>query len=110
MSTTNTIRLAIADIEIKTKIYRQALDHLLAASTLLESIDTTETLTNNAAIIKTLTPRQNEIFALLGSHSPKEIAVKLKRSQKTIEAHRETMRKKFGVESSEELARIARNP
>ena len=55
-----------------------------------------------------LTPKEREIFELLGSELRiKEIARKLGRSRKTVEAHRENIRKKLKIKSAKELRRIA---
>lgn len=61
------------------------------------------------SMLQNLTPKEREIFALLGQGlGTKEIGEKLKRSQKTVEAHRETMRRKLGFKTSAELAAEAK--
>ena len=58
--------------------------------------------------IETLTDREREILKLVAeSHSTKEIAQKLGISVKTVEAHRENIKGKLGLSSSNELIRYA---
>lgn len=59
--------------------------------------------------IARLTDRELEIFQLIGGEMKSaQIAKKLAISVKTVEAHREHIRKKLGIENSHELARHAR--
>jgi DNA-binding NarL/FixJ family response regulator len=56
----------------------------------------------------TLTPREQEIFALLAEgHSLKDIGERLFISPKTVENHRTSIMRKLGVRSSLELIRYA---
>jgi len=55
-----------------------------------------------------LTPRENEVFALLVLGKPhKQIAYELGTSDRTVKLHRHNVMQKFGVRSLAELAVIA---
>lgn len=55
-----------------------------------------------------LTPRQQLIFKLIGQNmNPSQIANRLKLSKRTVEAHRDTIRKKYGFKTVQELTRFA---
>jgi DNA-binding NarL/FixJ family response regulator len=57
---------------------------------------------------QTLTPREREIVQLIAEgRSNKEVAVTLKISTKTVEAHRSNMMHKLGLSSLSELVRFA---
>ncbi len=56
-----------------------------------------------------LTPKEREIYDLIAQGlEPREIAGKLGKSLKTIEAQRDTLRKKLGYATSHDLTRDAR--
>lgn len=56
-----------------------------------------------------LTPKEREIYDLITQGlEPREIAAKLEKSLKTIEAQRDTLRKKLGFASSHDLTKAAR--
>jgi DNA-binding NarL/FixJ family response regulator len=58
--------------------------------------------------LSALTERETEILRLIGlGHATSQIAVRLSRSVKTIEAHRASIRSKLGLESAFELVRYA---
>lgn len=56
-----------------------------------------------------LTARQMQIFALIGQGvHPEEIAKRLKLSRRTVEAHRDTMRRRLNLPSVNELNEFAK--
>ena len=58
--------------------------------------------------VAALTTRETEVLGLIGSgHSTSQIAARLSRSVKTIEAHRASIRGKLGLNSTFELVRFA---
>lgn len=58
--------------------------------------------------VSALTEREVEILTLIGmGHATTQIAARLSRSVKTIEAHRASIRGKLGLDSAFELARYA---
>lgn len=60
------------------------------------------------SFIDNLTDREFEILRLIGQGlSVKDIAVKLGRSAKTVEAHRANLREKLGIKRASELTRFA---
>ena len=62
------------------------------------------------SVLSSLTDREHEIFRLIGiGLGTSEIAVKLNRSVKTIEAHRGNMKQKLGLRNAYELHRFAAN-
>ncbi len=62
------------------------------------------------SILGSLTDREYEIFRLIGmGMSSSEIAAKLTRSVKTIEAHRANLKQKLGLRNAIELNRFAAN-
>jgi DNA-binding NarL/FixJ family response regulator len=68
----------------------------------------TDSLSLTDAGYDTLTPREQEIFALLAEgHSLKDIGERLFISPKTVENHRTNIMRKLGVRSSLELIRYA---
>lgn len=76
---------------------------------ILADFETAKAIPAAKAEIQKLTKREGEIFDLIAQGMEiGEIADKLKRSKKTIEAHRETIRKKMGCETASELKQIAR--
>ncbi|MEI6737017.1 MAG: response regulator transcription factor [Pseudomonadota bacterium] len=66
--------------------------------------------TGIVSALTSLTAREYEIFRLIGmGMSSSEIAVKLTRSVKTIEAHRANLKQKLGMRNAIELNRFAVN-
>ncbi len=66
--------------------------------------------TGIVSVLSSLTAREYEIFRLIGmGMSSSEIAVKLTRSVKTIEAHRANLKQKLGMRNANELNRFAAN-
>ncbi len=64
----------------------------------------------NMSVLSSLTDREYEIFRLIGmGMSSSEIAAKLLRSVKTIEAHRANLKQKLGLRNASELNRFAAN-
>lgn len=62
------------------------------------------------SVLSCLTDREHEIFRLIGiGLGTSEIAVKLNRSVKTIEAHRANLKQKLGLRNAYELHRFAAN-
>lgn len=62
------------------------------------------------SVLSSLTDREYEIFRLIGmGMSSSEIAAKLSRSVKTIEAHRANLKQKLGLRNAAELNRFAAN-
>jgi DNA-binding NarL/FixJ family response regulator len=62
------------------------------------------------SVLSGLTDREYEIFRLIGmGMSSSEIATKLSRSVKTIEAHRANLKQKLGLRNAIELNRFAAN-
>jgi DNA-binding NarL/FixJ family response regulator len=60
------------------------------------------------SFIDNLTDREFEILRMIGQGlSVSEIAAKLGRSVKTVEAHRANLREKLGLKRAAELARFA---
>lgn len=66
--------------------------------------------TGVVSVLASLTDREYEIFRLIGmGMSSSEIATKLSRSVKTIEAHRANLKQKLGLRNAIELNRFAAN-
>jgi two-component system, NarL family, response regulator NreC len=66
--------------------------------------------TTSMSVLSGLTDREYEIFRLIGmGMSSSEIAAKLSRSVKTIEAHRANLKQKLGLRNASELNRFAAN-
>ena len=62
------------------------------------------------SVLSGLTDREHEIFRLIGMGlGTSEIAIKLNRSVKTIEAHRANLKQKLGLRNAHELNRFAAN-
>lgn len=62
------------------------------------------------SVLSNLTDREHEIFRLIGiGLGTSEIAIKLNRSVKTIEAHRANLKQKLGLRNAHELNRLAAN-
>ncbi len=62
------------------------------------------------SVLSSLTDREHEIFRLVGiGLGASEIAIKLNRSVKTIEAHRANLKQKLGLRNAHELNRFAAN-
>jgi two-component system, NarL family, response regulator NreC len=62
------------------------------------------------SVLSGLTDREHEIFRLIGiGLGTSEIAVKLNRSVKTVEAHRANLKTKLGLRNALELTRFAAN-
>ncbi len=63
---------------------------------------------DNATTIDSLSDRELEVFGLIGrGMGPSEIAEQLHLSVKTIETHRENIKKKLNLQSGGELTRLA---
>jgi PAS domain S-box-containing protein len=61
-----------------------------------------------AALVRTLSPRQREILGeMAGGYRNKQIAWRLKLSEKTVKMHRSLMMDKLGVGTSADAVRIA---
>lgn len=61
-----------------------------------------------ASVLSSLTDREYEIFRLIGlGMGSSEIAAKLTRSVKTVEAHRANLKQKLGMRNASELNRFA---
>lgn len=61
-----------------------------------------------ASVLSSLTDREYEIFRLIGlGMGSSEIATKLARSVKTVEAHRANLKQKLGMRNASELNRFA---
>ena len=66
--------------------------------------------TQPPSVLSSLTDREHEIFRLIGiGLGTSEIAAKLNRSVKTIEAHRANLKQKLGLRNAHELNRFAAN-
>ena len=62
------------------------------------------------SILSSLTDREQEIFRMIGlGLGTSEIAAKVNRSVKTIEAHRANLKTKLGLRNAHELNRFAAN-
>ena len=62
------------------------------------------------SVLSSLTDREHEIFRLIGlGLGTSEIAAKVSRSVKTIEAHRANLKRKLGMRNAHELNRFAAN-
>ena len=62
------------------------------------------------SVLSSLTDREYEIFRLIGlGLGASEIAAKLSRSVKTVEAHRANLKQKLGLRNAHELNRFAAN-
>ncbi len=97
----------------------QAIDIVLQGETFLDSAVSQQVLARLAGVVsmpgarpdaayETLTPREQEIFALLAEgHPPRHIAERLFISPKTVENHRSRILQKLGLRSSLELIRYA---
>ena len=63
-----------------------------------------------ATILSGLSDCEREVFRLVGMGlATREIAIKLDRSIKTVEAHRANLKKKLGLRNAPELNRVAAN-
>ena len=61
-----------------------------------------------ASVVEVLSDREFEIFNMIGQGlEVRQIAAQLHRSRRTIETHRENIKKKLGLKSAAELARYA---
>ena len=71
-------------------------------------LERTRSGTHEESPIESLTDREIEVFELFGQGlSAKQIAERLHRSVKTIETHRESIKSKLGIETSNELTHRA---
>ncbi|HEX4857748.1 MAG TPA: response regulator transcription factor [Usitatibacteraceae bacterium] len=62
------------------------------------------------SMLASLTDREYEIFRMIGQGlGASEIAAKLQRSVKTVEAHRANLKQKLGLKNAHELNRLAAN-
>lgn len=55
-----------------------------------------------------LTPRQKEVFGLLGTSAVEQIAKALDLSQRTVESHRDTIRRRLNFKTVAELIDFAK--
>lgn len=63
---------------------------------------------SSSSIVDVLSPRERQIFEMIGQgYGTSQIAAKLARSVKTIEAHRATIKQKLGLRSGIELTQFA---
>jgi DNA-binding NarL/FixJ family response regulator len=100
----------------------QATDHLIGAvrqvlsgkiylseETTTRILERTRTGSGNEkSPIESMSDREIEVFQLFGQGlTTKEVAVRLQRSVKTIESHRENIKTKLGIESSAQLVHRA---
>jgi DNA-binding NarL/FixJ family response regulator len=100
------IRESLLDTLRRIQAYSRAEIHIKKA---LDEIDSADGPIERSAHLENLTPREKEIYQMLAQGlEPREIAEKLKRSLKTIEAQRDTLRKKLGFATAADLARAAR--
>lgn len=74
----------------------------------LRELECTPSLPSSQPLTDSLTRREKEIFELISQGlDVKQIADKIGKSKRTVETHRENMRKKLGLKSSYELTQIA---
>ncbi len=62
----------------------------------------------NNPMLETLTEREKEIFEKLGSMSTEEIGSALGLNRKTVDSHRDSIRKKLRLKSAKDLAILSR--
>lgn len=99
-----TIRESLEDVARRMDAYAQAGIKIKEALEIINSVE----LTTKYPDLSHLTPREHEIYKLLGEGlEMRAIAEKLGKSLKTIEAQRDTLRKKLGFATSYELTRAA---
>ncbi len=86
-----------------TSYAREAASHLIA-----DPVAVSGTANTPAAVPPSLTPRQQDVLRLIVQGlTTKEIAQRLQRSTKTVEAHRRQMMQRLGVHNVAELVRDA---
>ncbi|NBC48756.1 MAG: response regulator [Gammaproteobacteria bacterium] len=90
---------------------RQVLDgKIYVSSTMVQSLlsGSTERASSDGVAIEDLTPRELDVFLLIGKGaSTAQIANQLSVSVKTVETHREKIKRKLGLTSGNELVRCA---
>lgn len=66
--------------------------------------------TSESSILSNLSDREYEVLRLIGmGNGSSDIAIKLQRSVKTVEAHRANLKQKLGLKNASELNRFAAN-
>lgn len=66
--------------------------------------------TSESSIMSNLSDREYEVLRLIGmGNGSSDIAIKLQRSVKTVEAHRANLKQKLGLKNASELNRFAAN-
>jgi DNA-binding NarL/FixJ family response regulator len=90
---------------------RQVLDgKMYVSSAMVQSLmhGSAERASSNGVAINDLTPRELDVFLLIGKGaSTAQIADQLSVSVKTVETHREKIKRKLGLSSGNELVRCA---
>ncbi len=101
-----TIRDSLIDVSHKLDAYARAAIKIKEALELIDSVE----LTTKYPDLNNLTPREHEIYKLLSEGMEmRDIAAKLGKSLKTVEAQRDTLRKKLGFATSHDLTRAAQS-
>lgn len=68
----------------------------------------TEPVRGPASVAPTLTERQNQVLQLMAcSYEPKQIAKQLHISEATVRMHIQCLKKRFGVESRDQMMAVA---
>lgn len=99
------VQVRLGRVGLKIEDVRSRLDDLIQELTGVQSI----VREHEKPIHAELSPKEKEILKLLGGGATTQaIAEKLGRSKKTIEAHRDTIRKKLGISNSHELLRLVK--
>lgn len=80
------------------------------AKVIMDKITMNDGQMSYGRLLKKLSPREKEVFSLIGQGlGVKKISKMLGISFKTVESHREHMKKKLGLEKASELKMMARN-
>lgn len=109
MNAINSLRDSLRELGRKRDLYARASVRIADVLSDLEAEIEKESadMIDNSRLA-TLSIREREVFGLIAKDmKPVDIAKKLGRSQKTIEAQRETIKKKLGFDSVYELRRAA---